>query len=393
MALSDTKLRKIKAPYNGEAELSDRDGLSVRVSPKALITFNYRFRWEGKQQRIRLGRYPGLKLIDARKKVSDYRQSLDEGLDPRAVKAEKENHNLLGSLCEEFMTKYVMAELRPKTQVLYKSTFNKYVTPYKNIDIERYKYTDWIAYFDWVKKESSSANAGSVLKRFKAVANWAKARGQIKHSHLIDIPIKAIGSHQQKRERCLEWDEVIGLWRQIESSKSTPQCKTCIQLLLLTGARNVEIREARKSEFDLDKNIWLLPPERSKTKKQIRRPLSTGVISLIKKLDLIYGQDREYLIAGDIKGKPLTTHAVNRFVQRMNNHLKYPHFVPHDFRRTIVTRLSEDKVELHVTEKMLGHELGGILTRYNKHDWIDEQREAYELYWQKIQRLLSEAIK
>ncbi len=112
---------------------------------------------------------------------------MDEGLDPRAVKAEKENHNLLGSLCESFMSKYVMAELRPKTQVLYKSIFNKYVTPYKNIDIERYKYTDRITYFDWVKKESSSANAGSVLKRFKAVANWAKARGQIKRSHLISM--------------------------------------------------------------------------------------------------------------------------------------------------------------------------------------------------------------
>ncbi len=393
MALSDTKLRKIKAPYNGEAELSDRDGLSVRISPKALITFNYRFRWEGKQQRIRLGRYPGLKLIDARKKVSDYRQSLDEGLDPRAVKAEKENHNLLGNLCDSFMSKYVMTELRPKTQVLYESTFNKYVKPYANIDIERYKYTDWIAYFDWVKSQSSSANAGSVLKRFKTVANWAKTRGEIKHSHLIDIPIKAIGRHQQKRERCLEWEEVIGLWRQTEASKSSPQCKICIQLLILTGARNTEIREARRAEFDLEIGMWRLPPERSKTKKQVSRPLSVGVIDLIKKLDLIYGKDREYLIAGDIKGKPLTVHSVNRFVQRMNNHLKYPYFIPHDFRRTIVTRLSEHKVELHVTEKMLGHELAGILLIYNKHNWIDEQREAYELYWQKIQGLLSEAIK
>lgn len=75
MAFSDTKLRKIKAPYNEEAELADRDGLSVRVSPKTLITFNYRFRWKGKQQRIKLGRYPRLKLIDARKKVNKYRQN------------------------------------------------------------------------------------------------------------------------------------------------------------------------------------------------------------------------------------------------------------------------------------------------------------------------------
>jgi len=54
----------------------------------------------------------------------------------------------------------------------------------------------------------------------------------------------------------------------------------------------------------------------------------------------------------------------------MNNHLKFEPFVP------------------HVTEKMLGHELGGILVTYNKHDWIDEQREAYQLYWELLEHFL-----
>ncbi len=34
----------------------------------------------------------------------------------------------------------------------------------------------------------------------------------------------------------------------------------------------------------------------------------------------------------------------------------------------------------HVVEKMLGHELGGVLAIYNKHDWLDEQLVAYNLY-------------
>lgn len=38
---------------------------------------------------------------------------------------------------------------------------------------------------------------------------------------------------------------------------------------------------------------------------------------------------------------------------------------------------------------MLGHELGGIMAIYNKHDWFDEQAEAYELYWQTIQDKLN----
>lgn len=83
MSLSDSKLRNIKAPYTGKIELTDRDGLTVRITQNAIITFNYRLRWRGKQQRIKIGRYPDIKLVDARTKSGEYRQVLLEGLDPR----------------------------------------------------------------------------------------------------------------------------------------------------------------------------------------------------------------------------------------------------------------------------------------------------------------------
>ncbi|VEE61141.1 Uncharacterised protein [Shewanella putrefaciens] len=38
----------------------------------------------------------------------------------------------------------------------------------------------------------------------------------------------------------------------------------------------------------------------------------------------------------------------------------------------------------HVTEKMLGHLLGGVMAVYNKHDWLEEQAEAYEQWTSKI---------
>lgn len=49
-----------------------------------------------------------------------------------------------------------------------------------------------------------------------------------------------------------------------------------------------------------------------------------------------------------------------------------------------MTNLSGEGVAPHVTEKMLGHELTGVMAVYNKHDWLDEQKEAYELYADKI---------
>ncbi len=56
----------------------------------------------------------------------------------------------------------------------------------------------------------------------------------------------------------------------------------------------------------------------------------------------------------------------------------------HDMRRTLSTRLSEERVLPQVTEKTLGHRMAGVMAIYNLHDWIDEQREAYELWNTKI---------
>lgn len=63
MALSDTKLRAIhNKPYDGKSEITDIDGLSVRISPKGVITFQCRYRLNGKQNRIGIGRYPAMLL-------------------------------------------------------------------------------------------------------------------------------------------------------------------------------------------------------------------------------------------------------------------------------------------------------------------------------------------
>ena len=381
MALSDSKLRNIKAPYHGPIEIADRDGLSVRITKNAVIAFYYRFRWQAKQQRIKIGRYPDLKLSEARATALEYRQLLVDNLDPRCHGVNRGAARLLGDICNDFMKAYARPQLSPTTVVLYESFISKYIVPNFNIDVERYRYTEWIKLLDEVRDETTAANAGSILKRLKTVIRWSKARGEIKSSACLDIPVKAIGAHQSRRERVLEWGELAGLWRQVEASRATPKTKACVKLLILTGARNAEIRGAERREFDLDKAIWILPKERSKTGKMIRRPLSEQSISIIESLDFIYGPNRHFLIEGLSHNKALSTHSLNRYVQRLNEQLDYPHFVPHDFRRTISTRLSEQKIMPHVTEKMLGHELGGIMAIYNKHDWYDEQIIAYQLYW------------
>ena len=42
----------------------------------------------------------------------------------------------------------------------------------------------------------------------------------------------------------------------------------------------------------------------------------------------------------------------------------------------------------HKSQKnAFGHRMAGVMAIYNLHDWIDEQREAYELWDKKLMRL------
>ena len=106
MALSDSKLRNIKAPYLGKPELADRDGLTVRITKSAIVSFNYRFRWRGKQQRIKIGRYPDVLLSETKLKAGEYRQVLLEGVEPKSNIDNNKIGRLLSESCEDFINIY-----------------------------------------------------------------------------------------------------------------------------------------------------------------------------------------------------------------------------------------------------------------------------------------------
>ncbi|WP_153071593.1 tyrosine-type recombinase/integrase, partial [Escherichia coli] len=87
---------------------------------------------------------------------------------------------------------------------------------------------------------------------------------------------------------------------------------------------------------------------------------------------------------GNLITESLTISAANRYIKRIREGLDIGYWRAHDFRRTLVTRLSGEGVAPHITERMLGHELGGVMAVYNKHDWIEGQKEGYEIHADKL---------
>ena len=111
MALTDTKLRKYLSKSQGnEIVISDRDGLRVRVSKNGTITWQYRYRFNNKGARLKLGRYPDLSIEQARYKVPELFGCLSEGrnsaFELKRKKVNTRGRPTLDQCTDKWLTKY-----------------------------------------------------------------------------------------------------------------------------------------------------------------------------------------------------------------------------------------------------------------------------------------------
>lgn len=384
MAISDTKLRSIHGkPYSGPYEITDSDGLGIRITPRGVISFQFRYRWEGKQNRMGLGRYPATSLREARNLVADLREAADKGIDPRLSResAKPKSRPTVKECLDYWKTNYVDLTLREKTIALYESTVLKQMSDaFPGVPIEDIPVRWWVERFTEEEK-INPRRARHLLIQLRSAIGWCTRRQFISTPDLMLLQPKDVGVKPAIGETTLSYNQLAKIWMSIERSRGSTSNRLLHQLLILYGARNSELRLTVKQEVDREEGLWIVPAENSKTKKIIRRPIFDAADTLLKKAEMTYG---EVLFPGEDLKTPITISGANKFLRRIRGSLGIGDFSSHDFRRTMATRLSEEGVAPHVIEKMLGHELGGVLAVYNKHDWIAEQKDAYDLYADKI---------
>lgn len=381
MALSDTKLRSLlNKPYSGKPELTDGDGLSARISPNGTIAFQYRYRWLGKAVRLTVGHYPTMTLKDARVVIGDMRELYTKGLDPKIYFSKGETEATLKDCLDYWWDKYA-AQLKPNTQTLYKSVvYNTMYTQFGNTPVKDVPVSSWVKFFDKQEKLNPK-KARVLLMQLRSVINWCISRQFISSCDVLKLSPKTIGKRPDVGDRVLTYTELAKIWLALENCKIVTSNKLLHQMLLLYGSRLSEMRLANASEFNMEDMIWTTPREHSKMGNVIRRPIFKQVEPYIERL---LNNGNEVLFAGQEIDKAIDRSSANLFMRKLRESIDIPEWRTHDFRRSIVTNLSSEGVMPHVTEKMLGHELGGVMAVYNKHDWIDDQRDAYELYADKV---------
>lgn len=385
MSLNDRLLKNLK-PADDRYEVADSGGLSVRVTPNGNIAFQYRFRIDGKQHRMDFGAYPDISLAEARELHRLARNKVTLGKNPieekRAHEITEKRSITVTELVHEFMTKEICGRLKRKRPEYAESILTNNVIPSigkkKVKDISR---RDVIEILEKIVERGSPVMANRTGSITKQMFTFAQTRGWIDINPCVNITKSSIGGREAPREVYLKYKQIWNFWNGLSKANFSESLKLALKILLTTGQRRGEVIRGEWCHVDFDKGRWTIPASLSKNGKEHIVQLTPLSLSLFTQLKELASGSR-YLVPSPLSDEdvPISERAINRAVTRSKDLFDIETLTPHILRHTFSTNLSGLGVAPHIIEKLLNHQLGGMLAVYNHHPYYKERKEALLLW-------------
>ncbi len=375
MNLTDLQIKKLSLPKGATKQKTFFDGtlkgFGLRVSMGGAKSFIVMY---GKRRKLKtIGRYPETTLAEARVLARQVLGEIAGGKDSEQGRSS----SLSFSRARDMFIEDTRHHTKASTLNEYRRLLTKHFAFTKSLgNISR---GDIMEIISDLKARPSAAHHAFIAIR--TIMNWAVRRGLIEMS-----PVPPLRFKTNSRARILSDNELKAVWNR--AVKIGHPYGTMVQLLILTGQRRGEIAGLRKSWI---KDGWVtFPTGFTKNKREHRVPCgerTKGIIEAIaSQTDLLFpARGRtDVPFSGWSKAK-----------REFDEVLGFADYTLHDLRRTFSSNLAKLAVPIHVTEKLLNHVSGtvsGVAAVYNRHNYVDEMREAVATYEKYLERFISVSI-
>ena len=145
-------------------------------------------------------------------------------------------------------------------------------------------------------------------------------------------------------------------------------------MLVLTAVRSGSVRLADWDEVDLNKKLWIIPAEHTKTKQEHRVPLSPQAVDLLQTLPRIAGSSKLF---PSPRGKALSDMAISELMRGMRERGELVgEGVPHGFRSTFRDWAADMTAYPDELRKVAsGHKVGDAVQQaYQRTDLLEKRR-------------------
>ena len=384
MKLSDTSIRKAKSG-DKRRKLADGGGLYIQLEPTGGKLWRYKYRFDGKEKTLYLGKYPDVPLQEARRRHQEARERLAQGIDPSAAKkaqkaAGKERaSNTFEVIAREWLV--VWSKDKVKTTIDHtQARLNNDILPLLGSSpIASITTPDVLAALRRIEDRGAIDTAHRVKNIISQIMRYAVSTARAEHNPVFNIDSTALQSRPVKHMASItEPARVAELLRSIDSYTGTYQVKAALRLAPLFFARPGELRAAKWADIDLDRAEWKYMVSKTKTEHLV--PLSRQAVKILKDLYPLTG-DGEYVFAGVRPGRPISDMTINRALQTMGYDTQNE-ITAHGFRAMARTLLAERLQQPeNVIEHQLAHKVPDALgTAYNRTKFLDQRKNMMQLW-------------
>jgi integrase len=390
MALTETALKALKPRDKPYTQADDR-GLYVEVFPTGGKVWRCRYRINGRQEKLTLGKYPALTLKNARIKRDDAAQAAAMGTSPaqqkQLAKVAAAAATTVAEFGERFFREIVAKDRQNLTSP--RRYFDNAILPAIGTKAVRDVTTEDVRSIIWRKKdEGFDAAAGEIRGVLKRLFDYALTCGLATTNPVLALPMRHV--HKAKsRERALSQEEVRVFLKAAFESNIRRQFKIGLHLILLTMVRKSELLLARWEHVDFEQAEWHIPAEHSKTGKPHIVFLSRQSLALFKELHILAGGSALVMPGRGSLTKPFAHNAINTALKTALAGQPIPAFTIHDLRRTASTLLHENGWASDVVEKALNHTIGGVRGVYNRAEYAPQRREMLQFWADYIEQLMT----
>ena len=363
--LTDTEVRNAK-PDSKEYTKGDGGGLALKISPNGSKTwiFNYTRPLTKKRTNAGLGSFPSVSLTQARKTAETYRALLAQNIDPQTHKvAEQTRHsNTLRQVAKSWFEIKKSSVTVNYAEDIWRS-FELHVFPVLgDIPISEISAPMAIEVLQAPRKRGNLETVRRVISRLNEVMTYATNTGLLDANRLAGINA-AFERPIAQNNPSIPPDDLPQLMRDVFGANITLQTRLLLELSIHVIARPNEIANARWNEFSFKDQVWNIPSDRMKKRRDFAIPLSGPVLAILEKLRGLAGHS-EFVFPSS----RTTSGAVNP--QTANNALKKMGYegllTAHGIRSIGATAMYEHGYTSDLVEPALSHTSG------------DQTRNAYD---------------
>jgi integrase len=364
----------------GRGGRSSVRGLHVHVQPTGTKTYRYSFRLKGWKSAAsyKLGRWPGMSLMEAREKAAAAAKHVEKGIDPRD--ADPANSDTFEATVREWHKREQVDRLKNVSADDNRDFLLHIFADLKHRPVGDITLQEISMILAKVVNSGRGASANRAHAHIKSFYTWCFEEGLVSVS-----PVKKRQPAPKPQARQRAWftgqaaDPVIkGVWdyaKRVGGDEGK-----LLKLLLITGKRRNAVRGMAWDQIS-DSWYWT-PPKGTKNKRN-------NPIPLPKLAQRVLGRRPDG--GGSVFDCRPSVVQINHTGKRLAKAVVADFFI-HGIRHVVATKLSEQKVAPHIARLVLDHApMTDAHSGYEHVDWTPEMLDALERWCAYIERVVAPA--